>query len=216
MLRTLTAACAASLALAACAPATPVQTAVAVQPQAAALPATASLGGPTTNQATLQFTTPKAAYFLATTGVHHWEVNDMLQYEVVFKKITGTSPDTFDDANAVTVDVPVKGPDIKTQATFSNIPWGGTYRAFVTAQGNEGGVVGTPFATSTFTAMNATPASPTDFDFTTPQNANQVITHAVQVVYDATPFTGTANVTFATPSDGVYLAPSPAISGSAQ
>jgi hypothetical protein len=156
---------------------------------------------------------PKGYAVQTAPTVHRWVAADILEYTV--KLAFETGPGTYDDAHAVTVDVPVAGPAPKTQAVFTNIPWGGKYRAFVTAKGNRGGVINGTIDASVLTPLNATPAT-ADFDFTAANDVQPVASQTVQVVFDDVPFSGTANVTFQSPADGAYATPAPAISASAE
>ena len=193
----------------------------AVAPAPAANIATASLGAPGGASAAVRLVSPKAAYGVLLLSLQPWLATDILEYTVILERQTAPAvlgdpgtPATFDAANGVTVTVPVVGPNAKTAATFTSVPFGNVYRAFVTALGNHGGIVDpVTFANSTLTTLNTTPAT-ADFDFTLPQNQGVTLTQATQVVFDPVVFAGQGTVTFNAP-DGVFVSPGAPIAGSA-
>lgn len=162
-------------------------------------------------RATVRLVRPDAARLLSLETGHHWVPDDVLEYVVTLAARTG--PDTFDMDHGTTIKVPVKGPAPQSQAVFDNLPWGSSYRAFVTALGNPGGRLGESLETSTLTTMNATPGTA---DFVFDAGGQTALTRSVQVVFDAVPFGGQGTVRVATPADGVFINPSPEVTSDAE
>jgi hypothetical protein len=165
-------------------------------------------------RASVKLVAPKPAYILHDAEtVHHWEANDIIQYVVELKR--QLADQSFDNASAVSVKVWVKGADPKTTAVFTNVPWGSNYRAYVTALGNVHGVVGDPIENSVLLPLN-TVAGTADFDFTSTQDVVARLTKPVQIVFDATPFSGSATVRITSPSPGFFVNPQDPVTGAAE
>lgn len=196
--------CSAALLLA-CSPAPQASLPQAAPVAAAGLGAEAvglSLGAATGNTASLRFEAPLAPYALQNTPVptvHRWVPNDIVQYVVAFKKQVGDNQ--HEETGYAEVTVPVKGPNAKTTAVFTKVPWGSVYRAFVTAKGNIGGDVNGALVVLNDVAATA------DFDFTQTQDAPSAISKSVKVVFNQVLFSGTGSVTFQQPDEGTYANP---------
>ncbi|MDB5100340.1 MAG: hypothetical protein JWM80_4761 [Cyanobacteria bacterium RYN_339] len=166
------------------------------------------------NRAVVRVTPAAMSYtVLGASSVHRWMPDDVITYEVQLQMQLDT--DRYDAASARTATLHAKGTQPSDETVFADLPWGAHYRAFVSAYGNRGGVVAIAPALTDLQALNLVPAI-ADFDFTERRQEPLTVSQEVQVVLDDVPFAGRVGVGFGPPSDGPFVNPTPAVSGSAR
>lgn len=115
---------------------------------------------------------------------HRWVASDVYHYEVTLRVWDGT---TFVDlVPAVTVVLPQTG-TAKSEARFSNLRQGRSYRASVVARGNAGG-------TAPQAVLNAQTPCMVDFDFRAAQDIENVLLRSVTVKLDPVPYSGNLTI----------------------
>jgi hypothetical protein len=152
--------------------------------------ATQPVAAADTRAVTLTFAPPKTyGVQSGTNPVHRWVAADVYQYDVKVQLGAGTS---WTDVRTLVV---AKG---QTSLLISDLVGTSTYRALVTAKGNQGGTAAT-------TVLNATPLT-----------VSLAGSATIRVTLDDVPFAGEADITVTTPAAGVYNQPSPGPTGAPQ